>query len=92
MKAMGELYVPRRDHRFDSVSEVIAFVEERQCSKGCTMPRWHDDLTPGGSCPIIMNLLLEKPHANLVDSLDGPRCTAYRTAPPQREELPIEWS
>ena len=69
------VYIPRRDHRFEYVTEALEHIEETQCV-GCI----HNtgDEYPTSECPVVdaFNLGLEIPVPEFLDLGDHLVCTA----------------
>lgn len=78
----------RGDYGTDHSTDMIAIVEELNCSKGCAHagPRSkRREFGPGGVCPIIGMIGLSS-YGDQIPELDprdeGPHCRAYTPMPP----------
>ena len=73
---MTEVYKPRRDHRFEYITEVIEHIEDKNCSLGCVNAI--EGEYPGNDCPIMIDILLETPNPAIVDHGGWLECKARK--------------
>jgi len=78
------MYKPRRDYRFEYVTDVISHIEEQQCSS-CV---FREEGEYPMCLPISGQLILEEPveEINDLDSA-GLVCTKYRNGEPTPEQV-----
>ena len=71
-------YTAHRDHRFEYAGDAIRNVEQNSCGvgPGCVHGSTDPD-EPGGACPILAQILIEEPAAEIVDDGTNLTCTNY---------------
>lgn len=69
-------YTAHRDHRWEYAYETVQHIERRNCAMGCVHGDPGSEDEPGGSCEVLLDVILEQPTEELED--DGVNLTCKR--------------
>lgn len=74
-------FVVHREARWYYAAEAIAHIEARNCAKGCAHGDPGNPLEPGGSCPVLIAVLLEEPAPQITDDGAELSCSDFAPVP-----------